>query len=97
MNVRRTGLKFRLVLRCGPMIEIGAYEAKTRLSSLLDKVEQGEEVVITRHGRPIARLVPARQAREAELDDVVARFRQARKGVRLGGLSIKDLINEGRR
>jgi prevent-host-death family protein len=79
------------------MIEIGAYEAKTRLSSLLDKVEQGEEVVITRHGRPIARLVPARQAREAELDDVVARFRQARKGVRLGGLSIKDLINEGRR
>jgi prevent-host-death family protein len=79
------------------MIEIGAYEAKTRLSSLLDKVEQGEEVVITRHGRPIARLVPARQAREAELDDVVARFRQARKGVRLGGLSIKDLIDEGRR
>jgi hypothetical protein len=42
-------------------------------------------------------LVPARQAREAELDDVVARFRQARKGVRLGGLSIKDLIDEGRR
>jgi prevent-host-death family protein len=40
------------------MIEVGAFEAKNKLSALLDRVEQGEEVVITRHGRPVARLVP---------------------------------------
>jgi prevent-host-death family protein len=40
------------------MSEIGAFEAKNSLSALLDRVEQGEEIVITRHGRPVARLVP---------------------------------------
>jgi prevent-host-death family protein len=39
-------------------ISVGAYEAKVKLSELLDKVEHGEQVVITRHGKPIARLVP---------------------------------------
>lgn len=38
--------------------EIGAFEAKNKLSALLDRVEQGEEIVITRHGKPVARLVP---------------------------------------
>jgi prevent-host-death family protein len=79
------------------MIEVGAYKAKTHLSSLLDKVEQGEEIVITRHGRPVALLTPANAARKGELGDIIARFREAREGVTLGGLSIKDLINEGRR
>lgn len=41
------------------MTEVGAFEAKNKLSALLDKVEQGEEIIITRHGRPVARLVPA--------------------------------------
>ncbi len=40
------------------MLEIGAFEAKNKLGSLLDRVENGEEVVITRHGKPVARLVP---------------------------------------
>jgi prevent-host-death family protein len=40
------------------MKEIGAFEAKNTLGSLLDRVEHGEEIVITRHGRPVARLVP---------------------------------------
>ena len=40
------------------MTEVGAFEAKNKLSALLDRVEQGEEIVITRHGRPVARLVP---------------------------------------
>jgi len=40
------------------MIEVGAFEAKNTLGALLDRVEQGEEVVITRHGKPVARLVP---------------------------------------
>lgn len=41
------------------MQEIGAFEAKNKLGSLLDRVEQGEEIVITRHGKPVARLVPS--------------------------------------
>jgi prevent-host-death family protein len=40
--------------------EIGAFEAKNKLGTLLDRVERGEEIVITRHGRPVARLVPSR-------------------------------------
>ena len=80
------------------MREIGAFEAKNTLGSLLDMVEKGEEVVITRRGRRVARLVPdagmrdpeeARRAAEAILE--------MSKGVTLGGLKIKDLINEGRR
>jgi prevent-host-death family protein len=79
------------------MIEIDASQADTDLSLLLDKVEQGEEVVITRHGRPVARLVATKAARQAELDEIVERFRAARQGVRLDGLSIKDMVGEGRR
>jgi prevent-host-death family protein len=40
------------------MLEVGAFEAKNTLGTLLDRVESGEEVLITRHGRPVARLVP---------------------------------------
>ena len=40
------------------MAEVGAFEAKNMLSALLDRVERGEEIVITRHGKPVARLVP---------------------------------------
>ena len=40
------------------MQQVGAFEAKNKLSALLDRVERGEEIVITRHGRPVARLVP---------------------------------------
>jgi len=40
------------------VIEVGAFEAKNTLGSLLDRVENGEEIVITRHGKPVARLVP---------------------------------------
>jgi prevent-host-death family protein len=81
------------------MREIGAFEAKNTLGSLLDLVAKGEEVVITRHGKAVARLVPETgvidraKARQA-VDDVIAR----RKGATLGkGLSVKDLIAEGRR
>ena len=79
------------------MIEVGAYEAKTNLSSLLDKVEQGEEVVITRHGAPVARLVPARQVDKAAIDLAIAELKEIRKGARLDGLSWKELRDAGRR
>lgn len=80
------------------MHTVGVFEAKNRLTSLLDEVERGGEVIITRRGKPIARLAP--------LDDGLNRararaaadgLRAASKGQTLGGLKLKDLINEGRR
>ena len=74
------------------------FDAETRLTALLDEVERGGEVLITRRGKPIARLVPA----QAGFDRAKARraadeLREASKGLTLGGLSLKELINEGRR
>ena len=79
------------------MREIGAFEAKNRLGTLLDWVEQGEEVLITRRGRAVARLVPA----EPGVDRAKARraadgIIDARRGVTLACLEIKDLVSEGR-
>jgi prevent-host-death family protein len=76
---------------------IGAYEAKTHLPRLLDEVAKGERITITKHGHPVAMLVPPGTADTRDVEEVIARFRELRKGVNLGGLSIKDLINEGRR
>jgi prevent-host-death family protein len=45
-------------MESGPLLEIGAFEAKNKLSALLDRVEMGEVIIITRHGRPVAKLVP---------------------------------------
>ena len=79
------------------MKEIGAFEAKNTLSALLDLVEAGEEVIITRHGKPVARLVPPRGSfSREEARSAAAAIRGMSEGATLGGLSIKDLINEGR-
>ncbi len=77
---------------------VGAYDAKTRLSELLAKVEAGEEITITKHGTAIAKLVPVkRKASVEERRAAIADIRELRKGISLGGLKIKDLISEGRR
>ena len=78
-------------------MEIGAFEAKNRLSELLRLAESGEEIAITNRGRTVARLVPPLPdlRRETALA-AVERIRARRKGVTLGGLKIKDLIEEGR-
>lgn len=78
------------------MITIGAFEAKTHLSSLLDRVAAGEEVVITKHGKAIARLVGAQQIDRARVHDAVEKLRALREGTTLGGLSWKELRDEGR-
>jgi prevent-host-death family protein len=79
------------------MITVGAFEAKTHLSSLLERVAAGEEVVITKHGKPIAKLVSVTAVDRARVDDAVAQLRRLRKGTTLGGLSWKALRDEGRR
>lgn len=80
------------------MRTLGAYEAKTHLSRLLDEVEAGESYAITKHGRPIALLTPVgRGGHDLPVDRAIVRVKQFRKGRRLGGISIPDLIQDGRR
>lgn len=85
---------------------VGAYEAKTHLAALLDRVEGGETLTITRNGRPVARLVPAEPQRplpEAEVSALVGRFRQLRKSLRAAGVKpfttdeIVALVHAGRK
>ncbi len=75
---------------------VGAYEAKTHLYQLLDEVEAGLTITFTKHGRPVARLVPPVRYDRPEPERVVAALRQARQGIRLEGLSLRELIEEGR-
>jgi prevent-host-death family protein len=80
------------------MVRIGAFKAKTHLSKLLNQVEGGETIVITRHGKDIARLVPAVDSgHKTDPARLVASWKQSRRGVKLGGTSIKALINQGRK
>jgi prevent-host-death family protein len=77
---------------------VGAYEAKTHLSDLLKKVEAGEEITITKHGAPVAKLVPIKK--EVSVEERAAAIRRIQtlaRGLSLGGLKVKDLIREGRR
>jgi len=79
------------------MHEVGAFEAKNNLAALLDEVERGDEVLITRRGKPVARLVPATSGFDREKARRTAQeLLQARQGVTLGGLRIKDLVADGR-
>ncbi len=77
--------------------EIGAFEARTRLSALLDRVEAGEEVVITRRGRPVARLISAIAGHDrVEAKRAAEALRLATRGWRLNGLTVNELKAQGR-
>ena len=78
------------------MRHIGAYEAKTHLPRLLDEVAAGESITITKHGRPVAVLVPAGPARTAAAAaaESLLTFRREH---RLRGTRIRELIDEGRK
>ena len=78
------------------MITVPASEAETQLQALPDRLTAGEDVVITRQGRPIARLTQAATDRTAA-DDVVAQLKALRKGATLGDLRWDTLRDEGRR
>ena len=78
-------------------IIVGAYEAKTNFSALLDRVACGETVTVSRHGTPVAQLVPIAQSREVEAERAAAEIRRMREGIQLQGLRIRDLMYEGRR
>jgi len=77
---------------------VGAFAAKTHLSELLDRVERGEKITITRHGVPTAMLVPVTETkRKMTHDEIVEGFRELRKLTKPGTMSVKEMINEGRR
>jgi prevent-host-death family protein len=78
--------------------EVQASDAKARLAELLDQVERGETIVITRHGKPIARLVPDEEARRADALRAMAEIKEMRKHV--GRATIEEILawrDEGRK
>ena len=80
------------------MNDVALFVAKNRLSELINRVEAGEEIAITRRGKVVARLVPpAHDDAGQRARDAIASLRASRKGVSLGRLSSRDLITEGRR
>ena len=79
------------------MTTVGSYEAKTHLSSLLARVARGERITITKHGVPVAKLVPVETSGKRDRGEVIEELRRIRKGKTLGGISIRELIEEGRR
>ncbi len=78
------------------MVTISVNQMKTLLPQLLERVAQGEEITITRRGIPIAKLTPPSKSRQEDVKKVIEEMRKLRKGITLGGLKIKDLIQEGR-
>jgi prevent-host-death family protein len=78
------------------MTQVGAYEAKTHFSQLLDRVAKGEEITITRHGVPVAVLAPVKRRSKKDIKAVIAAIEAFGHRHRLDGLSIRELIEEGR-
>jgi len=79
------------------METVGSFEAKTHFSALLERVAKGETITITKHGIPVAKLVPATALATRSRAEVIRELKEFRKGRTLGGLTLKQLINEGRR
>jgi prevent-host-death family protein len=82
---------------------VGSFEAKTHLAALIDRAAAGEEVIITRRGKPVARLVAMEgetvedeAAAQKRAEDLVAGMKELSRGVRLDGLTIRELRDEGR-
>lgn len=78
-------------------LSVGAFEAKNRFSDLLDRVGRGIEVTITKHDKPVARIVPAADAVEEKRKRAAAELRSMRRRYSLKGVTTRELIDEGRR
>ncbi len=79
------------------MEKVGAYEAKTHLPKLLERVAKGYRVTITKHGIPVAVLEPYDPEKNVDVKGVIEQLKKFRKGKRLQGLSLREMIEEGRR
>ena len=78
------------------MSEIGAVEAKAHLPRLLKRVQAGERFVITRHNRPVAELIPFRTRDAGKIRAAIDDLKAFQKTHDLGGLSVRQMIEEGR-
>jgi len=78
------------------MESIGLFEAKARLSALLERVARGEEITITKHGHPVARLVPMKRRGKRDPKQVAEAIRALRKGIKLESVTVRQLVREGR-
>jgi prevent-host-death family protein len=76
---------------------VGAFYAKTNFSVLLERAEHGEQILITRRGKPVARLMPIATTREGKVSEAMAKLRKLREGTKLGGLFWKELRDAGRK
>ena len=78
---------------------VGSFDAKTHLAQLLERVANGEEFTITRHGKPVARLVPAGESRPVpNIRHAIEEMRVFRQRQTLGAdLTVREMIDEGRR
>jgi prevent-host-death family protein len=76
---------------------VGIYDAKTHLAQLIDEVARGETITITRHGVVVAQLVPPPDARKQDVAATIAEIRELARGHTLGDITIRELIEEGRR
>ena len=79
------------------MKTVGAFDAKTHLNALLKKVSKGETIRITRRGVPVAKLVPDDAGEKEDSAELVREIRELRRTIKLGTISIRELVNEGRR
>lgn len=78
------------------MERIGLYDAKARLSEIVERVESGSEVVITRRGKAVARIVPMKVQGKDRRSDAAKRIRELREKWAIGRVDIRKLIDEGR-
>ncbi len=79
------------------MRTVGAYEAKTHLSRLIEEVGRGHQVEITRNGLPVALLVPVPSTQRPDAREVIRQLRELRSGITLGRLTLREMIEDGRR
>ena len=79
------------------MPEIGAFEAKTHLSQLLRRVQAGERFIITKHNRPVAELLPFQPHDSDKVGAAIARLKAFQATHSLAGLSVRQMIEEGRK
>lgn len=79
------------------MKSVGAYQAKTHLSELLDEVSRGARISITRKGVPVAMMVPPSPPGKKDVVEAIRKLKEFRKGITLGGISVRELVDAGRR
>jgi prevent-host-death family protein len=80
------------------MRKVGLFEAKQKLSELVERASRGERIGITRRGKLVAQVGPAREEETADLEEIFAGMERIRKRAKpLRGVTVKDLIEEGRR